>query len=169
MKARNNCNKTSLILNSNHLATKSFLIAFCTCCSNFIHWCTRPPRSICTSEFLIYVVFCFYTPIYNCSFGHVVLHLPRAHPFTQFVQISLKSPLHHPPSSQFHPIMYCQPFWAGYIWFLHPDPTVAQRQGPGFDSRLGSLPVRSLHVLPVSTWVSSGCSSFLPQSERRAC
>ena len=40
----------------------------------------------------------------------------------------------------------------------------SQRQGPGFDSRLGSLSVWSLHVLPVSVWVSSGCSGFLPQS-----
>ena len=45
---------------------------------------------------------------------------------------------------------------------------VSQLQGPGFDSRLGSLSVRSLHILPVSVWVSSGCSGFLPQSERRA-
>ena len=29
----------------------------------------------------------------------------------------------------------------------------------------GSLSVRSLHVLPVSAWVSSGCSGFLPQSK----
>ena len=43
----------------------------------------------------------------------------------------------------------------------------SQRQGPGFDSWLGSLSVRSLHILPVSAWVSSGCSGFLPQSERR--
>jgi len=33
---------------------------------------------------------------------------------------------------------------------------------PGFDSRLGSLSVWSLHILPVSAWVSSG---FLPQSK----
>ena len=39
----------------------------------------------------------------------------------------------------------------------------SQRQGPGFDSWLGS--VWSLHVLPVSVWI---CSSFPPQSERRA-
>ncbi|XP_078060585.1 neural cell adhesion molecule 1-A-like [Mustelus asterias] len=41
-------------------------------------------------------------------------------------------------------------------------------QGPGFDSRLGSLSVWSFLVLSVSVWVSSGCSGFLPQSERRA-
>ena len=41
----------------------------------------------------------------------------------------------------------------------------SQRQGPGFDSRLGSLSVWSLHILPVSAWVSSGCSGFLPQSK----
>ena len=40
----------------------------------------------------------------------------------------------------------------------------SQRQGPGFDSRLGSLSVRSLHALPVSAWVSSRCSNFLPRS-----
>jgi len=34
---------------------------------------------------------------------------------------------------------------------------------PRFSSRLGSLSVWSLHILPVSVWVSSGCSSFLPQ------
>ena len=38
----------------------------------------------------------------------------------------------------------------------------SQHQGPRFDSRLGSL---CGHVLPVSAWVSSGCSSFLPQSK----
>jgi len=31
----------------------------------------------------------------------------------------------------------------------------SQRQGPRFDSRLGSLSVWSLHILPVSAWVSS--------------
>jgi len=41
----------------------------------------------------------------------------------------------------------------------------SQLQGPRFDSRLGSLSVWSLHVLPVSAWVSSGCSSFLPHSK----
>ena len=41
----------------------------------------------------------------------------------------------------------------------------SQRQGPGFDSRLRSLSVWSLHILPVSAWVSSGCSGFLPQSK----
>ena len=41
----------------------------------------------------------------------------------------------------------------------------SQRQGPGFDSQLEPLLVWSLHVLPVSVWVSSGCSGFLPQSE----
>ena len=39
-----------------------------------------------------------------------------------------------------------------------------QRQGPRLLSQLGSLSVWSLHVLPVSAWVSSGCSGFLPQS-----
>ena len=39
-----------------------------------------------------------------------------------------------------------------------------QHQGPGFDSGLGSLSVWSLRFLPVSAWVSSGCSSFLPHS-----
>ena len=43
--------------------------------------------------------------------------------------------------------------------------TVAsQRQGPGFNSGLGSLSVWSLHILPVSAWVSSECSGFLPHS-----
>ena len=41
----------------------------------------------------------------------------------------------------------------------------SQRQGPGIDSRLGSLSVWSLHILAVSAWVSSGCSGFLPQSK----
>ena len=41
----------------------------------------------------------------------------------------------------------------------------SQRQGPRFDSRLGSLAVWILHVLLVSVGVSSGCSGFLPQSE----
>jgi len=41
----------------------------------------------------------------------------------------------------------------------------SQCQGPGFDSRLGSLSVWSLHILPVSAWISSGCSGFLPQSK----
>ena len=35
----------------------------------------------------------------------------------------------------------------------------------GFNSGLESLSVWSLHVLPVSAWVSSGCSGFLPQSK----
>jgi len=43
-----------------------------------------------------------------------------------------------------------------------------QLQGPGFVSRLGSLSVWSLHILPVSAWVSSGFSGFLPQSQRCA-
>jgi len=42
------------------------------------------------------------------------------------------------------------------------------RQGPGFDSGLGRLSTKSLHILPVSAWVSSGCSGFLPTSERCA-
>ena len=41
----------------------------------------------------------------------------------------------------------------------------SERQGPGFNSGLGSLSVWSLHVLPVFAWVSSGCSGFLPQSK----
>jgi len=42
----------------------------------------------------------------------------------------------------------------------------SQRQGCGFDSRLGSLSVWRLHILPrVCAWVSSGCSGFLPQSK----
>ena len=41
----------------------------------------------------------------------------------------------------------------------------SQCQGAGFDSRLGSLSVQSLHVLPMSAWVSSGRSGFLPQSK----
>ena len=41
----------------------------------------------------------------------------------------------------------------------------SQRQGSRIDSRLESLSVRNLHVLPVSAWVSSGCSGFFPQSE----
>jgi len=40
----------------------------------------------------------------------------------------------------------------------------SQHQGPGFDSRLGSV-CGNLHILPVSAWVSSGCSGFLPQSK----
>jgi len=40
----------------------------------------------------------------------------------------------------------------------------SQRQVPGFNSRLGSLSVRSLHILPMSAWVSSGCTGFLPHS-----
>jgi len=40
----------------------------------------------------------------------------------------------------------------------------SQRHGPGFDSRIGSLFVWNLHILPVSAWVSSGFSGFLPQS-----
>jgi len=38
----------------------------------------------------------------------------------------------------------------------------SQRQGPTPNSWLGSLSARSLHVLPVSAWVSSGCSGFPP-------
>jgi len=41
----------------------------------------------------------------------------------------------------------------------------SQRQEPEFDSRLGSFSVWILLVLPVSAWVSSGCSSSLPQSK----
>ncbi|XP_078079868.1 solute carrier family 15 member 1-like isoform X2 [Mustelus asterias] len=41
----------------------------------------------------------------------------------------------------------------------------SQSQGHGFNSGLGSLPVWSLHILPVSVWVSSGCSGFLSQSK----
>ena len=44
----------------------------------------------------------------------------------------------------------------------------SQRQGSAFDSRLGSLSVWSLHILPVSVCVSSGCSGFFPQSKRCA-
>jgi len=36
---------------------------------------------------------------------------------------------------------------------------------PGFNSGLRSLSVWSLHVLPVSAWVSSGCSGFVPYSK----
>jgi len=43
--------------------------------------------------------------------------------------------------------------------------SAAQLQVLRFDSRLGSLSVWSLHILPVSMWVSSGCSSFLLQSK----
>ena len=35
----------------------------------------------------------------------------------------------------------------------------------GFDSRLGSLSVLSLHVLPASVRVAPGSSGFLPQSK----
>jgi len=41
----------------------------------------------------------------------------------------------------------------------------SQCQGPGFDSRLGSLTVWSLQILPVSAWVSSGNSGILLQSK----
>ena len=41
----------------------------------------------------------------------------------------------------------------------------SQRQGHEFDSRLGSLSVWSLHVLPMSARVSSECSGFLPLSK----
>jgi len=41
-------------------------------------------------------------------------------------------------------------------------------QRPGFDSWLGSLLVWSLHILPLSAWVSFGCSGFLLQSKRCA-
>ena len=41
----------------------------------------------------------------------------------------------------------------------------SQRQAPVFNSSLGSLSVFSLHILPVSAWVSSGCSGFLPRSK----
>jgi len=40
----------------------------------------------------------------------------------------------------------------------------SQHQGPRFDSQLGNS-VWSLHVLPVSVWISSRCSGFLPQSK----
>jgi len=39
----------------------------------------------------------------------------------------------------------------------------SQHQGTKFDSRLGSLSVWRLHILPVSAWVSSGYSGFLPE------
>jgi len=38
----------------------------------------------------------------------------------------------------------------------------SQCQGPWFDSWLWSLPLWSLHILPMFAWVSSGCSGFLP-------
>ena len=38
-----------------------------------------------------------------------------------------------------------------FLWFY----AASQLQRPGFDSRLGSLSVWSLHALPVSAWVSS--------------
>ena len=41
----------------------------------------------------------------------------------------------------------------------------SQHQGPGFNSDLGLLSVWSLYILPVSAWVSSGCSGFLPHSK----
>ena len=41
----------------------------------------------------------------------------------------------------------------------------SQRQGPGFNSWLESLSVWNLHILPVSAWVSSGCSGFFPRSK----
>jgi len=41
----------------------------------------------------------------------------------------------------------------------------SQLQSPGFDSRLGSLSVWSLHIFPMSAWVSSRCSGFLPHSK----
>merc|ERR1712035_59525 len=44
--------------------------------------------------------------------------------------------------------------------------TVAsQQEGSWFDPGCGSPSVRSLHVLPVSAWVLSGYSGFLPQSK----
>jgi len=43
----------------------------------------------------------------------------------------------------------------------------SQRQGPGFNSSLGSLSVWSSHILAVSAWVFSGCSGFLPQSKTK--
>jgi len=48
--------------------------------------------------------------------------------------------------------------------------STAASQLPGTQVRFParSLSVQSLHVLPVSAWVSSGCSGFLPQSERHA-
>ena len=47
----------------------------------------------------------------------------------------------------------------------HSGTAASQRQGPRFNSGLGSLSVWSLHILTVSAWVSSGCSGFLPQSK----
>ena len=43
----------------------------------------------------------------------------------------------------------------------------SQQEGRGFDSgaRACDLSVWSLHVLPVSAWVLSGFSGFLPQSK----
>jgi len=56
--------------------------------------------------------------------------------------------------------------WTVWLSLWHSYCTAAsQLQGPGFDSRLGSLSAWSLHVLPVSAWVSSGCSGYLPQSK----
>ncbi|XP_060676726.1 uncharacterized protein LOC132805603 isoform X3 [Hemiscyllium ocellatum] len=40
-----------------------------------------------------------------------------------------------------------------------------EHRGPMFDPRLERLSVWSLHVFPVSAWVSSGCSDFHPQSK----
>ena len=42
---------------------------------------------------------------------------------------------------------------------------VSLRQEPRFDSQLGSLSVWSLHILPVSAWVSSGYSGFPSHSK----
>ena len=50
----------------------------------------------------------------------------------------------------------------------HCGTAASQRQGPGFNSWLGSLSVWSLHILPVSALASSGYSGFLSQSERLA-
>ena len=40
----------------------------------------------------------------------------------------------------------------------------SRRQRPRFDSRLGSLSVWSLHILPVSAWVSSRSSASPPNN-----
>ena len=42
----------------------------------------------------------------------------------------------------------------------------SQRQGPGFDSRLGSLSVWSLHILPVSAWISPPCAPVSSHSPK---
>ena len=65
-------------------------------------------------------------------------------------------------------VVPCKPCLVKYTYHLGGtvvSAAASQRQGPGFNSGLGSLSVRSLHVPPVSAWVSSGCSGFLPQSK----